>query len=136
MIVNRYLEDKQFDDMDHALGRPVDPLIETHRNYFATIGETELTKALKESRYWTEGGKLADTTYFHVNQRGRRALKRHLKSIGDTNRNFNVTIDDCNIGVVAKSHGEARYLAYLKMSDVDPDMSFIDFCKRARACLA
>lgn len=32
--VNRYLKDKAMDHIDHALGRPVDPLRESYRNHF------------------------------------------------------------------------------------------------------
>ncbi|WP_319533384.1 hypothetical protein [uncultured Cohaesibacter sp.] len=32
--VNRSLDDKAMDAIDHALGRPVDPMSESYRNYY------------------------------------------------------------------------------------------------------
>lgn len=34
--VDRYLENQAMDHIDHALGRPLDPLGETYRNFYAT----------------------------------------------------------------------------------------------------
>ena len=35
LTVNRYLADPAMDDVDHALGRPLDPMRESYRNRYA-----------------------------------------------------------------------------------------------------
>lgn len=39
--VNRSLADPQMDDIDHALGRPRDPLGETYRNHYVAPADSE-----------------------------------------------------------------------------------------------
>lgn len=132
-VVNRCLEDKAMDHIDHALGRPANPLMDTYREYFAVGSDTDLANAFRASPYWEEGvgtvpGKMA---YFYVTFEGRQALDDHLKAIGSLHRAFLVTYDGYEDVVAAESHSKARYASYLKLSDVCPDLTFADFCKRS-----
>ncbi|MET3601853.1 hypothetical protein [Martelella mangrovi] len=134
--VNRYLEDKHFDHIDHALGRPVDPMGETYRNYFAANANGDIAREMAASPHWQKFYRDKDTDIFHVTQAGRAALRDHLKFIGDRHRLFSITWLDMSTTVVSTSAGKARYSAYLDASDVDPDMTFKKFQAQARVRLA
>lgn len=130
--VNRHLENTMMDHMDHALGRPVDPMNRTHftRNYFGTDCEEQGAEFLA-SGFWEKGRSIAGTTWYHVNDAGRAALASHLKEIGDEHRLFEVTrrpegIESYSESVAAKSHSAARYAFFC---DLDLDVPFVEFCK-------
>ena len=128
--VNRYLKDKAIDHIDHALGRPVDPLSETYRNYFAT-SEPEFS----DDPHWTLTGKRGDMYYYSVSQEGRKALKSHLDEIGDKHRLFVVSVDGVDMSPApATTHSKARYSAWLSLDGWE--ISFREFQKISRVRLA
>ena len=75
-----YLTDPMLDDVDHALGRPDDPLGRTYRNYFALEADCDLAGQFRASPFWEEGNRASrsDMTVFHVTDAGRQALAAHL----------------------------------------------------------
>jgi hypothetical protein len=139
MQVNRHLKDKDMDRIDHALGRPVDPTQDTYRNHFAVSSEKDKA-AFRGSAFWIEGVSQGRMTWFHVSGPGRVALEAHLKQIGDPHRLYDVTYrigrDTHSELVAAKSGGAAKYDKWRSVSDVLPDLTFIDFCRGASVRLA
>jgi hypothetical protein len=131
--VDRYLADKAMDCIDHALGRPLDPLGETYRNFYATDGA--LADEMAGSPFWDEGKRSESMRYFFVNQAGREALAKHLKEIGDQHRAYVVTYAGYPNTVVATSRDKAKYRRYLEISDVMPDLTFFQFCRGASVSL-
>lgn len=134
--VNRSLENKAFDRIDHALGRPVDPLADTYREYFATDRGSDLAAEFTASPHWEEGKGCGDMGYFYVTRTGREALAAHLRDIGDPHRSYVVTYCGYEDTVAAISHSKAKYSRWLAVSDVDPDLTFKEFCKKCRVRLA
>jgi len=130
--VNRYLEDKPMDHIDHALGRPVDPRAETHRNYFYVIGDTGLRREMASSPHWQSSGKTADGEYFSVTDEGRAALSDHLKAIGDQHRRWIVSYAGYQMEVVATTAAKARYSKWLDISDTDDSLTFGKFQRGSR----
>lgn len=125
--VNRYLKDKAMDHIDHALGRPVDPTVESYRNRFAT----DDPDMFADDPHWRLIGETNGMLFFAVTDAGRLALKAHLKAIGDKHREFTVHIKGYGdmLPRAAKSHGAARYAAWLDFSDTRDDVSFGEFQK-------
>lgn len=126
--VNRWIADRSMDHIDHALGRPVDPMGATYRNRFVADGAD--ADELSASPHWEEGRRCGEMRYFEVTQAGRQALADHLKAIGDKTRAFDVTFDGCTIRVPATTAAKARYAFWLDISDCSPDLTFADFCRR------
>lgn len=129
--VNRYLKDKAMDHIDHALGRPVDPMAESYRNHFAADADSETAKAFDASPFWSRNGKGAPggMAFYHVTTEGRQALKQHLKAIGDKHRLFAVTFEGHTQTVVAESPSKARYSLWLDISDCRASLTFKRFCQ-------
>lgn len=156
--VNRCLSNKHFDRIDHALGRPVDPLGETYRDHYAIGGGTALAAHFRASSHWIEardpsrhwverlnrasvhwiealwrgdahGGLWGQTAFFYVSQAGREALTAHLREIGDRNRAYIVVFDGQPATVVATKRSEAKYRAYLVASDCWSELTFREFCR-------
>lgn len=125
--VNRYLENKAMDHIDHALGRPVDPCAETYRNYFYVVGDTDLRRQMASSPHWQSGGKTREGEYFSVTTEGRAALAAHLKAIGDKHRRWIVSYGGYQMQVVATTRGKARYSKWLDISDTDDSLTFAHF---------
>lgn len=128
--VNRCLKDKALDHVDHALGRPTWPLRESYRNYFATGVNSEQGLAFDLSPWWERGildGRLA---YFHVTAAGRRALADHLKALG-VDQVFIVSYGRDEHAVSARTPAKARYTRFLSISDVLPDLTFLEFLRRS-----
>lgn len=125
--VNRYLENKAMDHIDHALGRPVDPRADTYRNYFYVIGDTDLRRDMASSPHWQSDGKTSDGEYFSVTDEGRAALADHLKAIGDKHRRWIVSYGGYEMEVVATTRAKARYSKWLSISDVREDLTFREF---------
>lgn len=132
LSVNRYLKNKAMDAIDHALGRPVDPMGETYRNYFAATGY-----GFQGNPHWVRGKVDGNMAFWHVTKAGRKALANHLRQIGDKHRLYEVT---CRLrdntepwNVVGTSHGNAKYSSFLDVSDSWPDLTFGEFC-RATTC--
>lgn len=127
MEVNRYLENKAMDHIDHALGRPLDPMQESYRNYFATYGDE-----FAASPYWTLTGKQGDMVWYSVTEAGRATLRDYLREIGDPHRAYVIKFDDYERRVIAKSAGKAKYSYWMDLSDSFSELTFAEFCKRAR----
>lgn len=134
--VNRYLKDKAMDHIDHALGRPVDPLGETYRNYFYVIGDTELRRAFAASPHWRGDGRGGEGEYFYVTDEGRAALAAHLKAIGDKHRRWIVSHSGYETVVVATTAAKARYSYWLDISDIDDSLTFGRFQRQSKVRLA
>ncbi|WP_422057745.1 hypothetical protein [Sphingomonas sp.] len=132
MEVNRYLNDKAMDHLDHALGRPVDPLGESYRNYFYVIGETDLRREMAASAHWVSRGEAGDGEYFAVTDEGRAALAAHLKAIGDMHRRWIVSYGGYDMPTVAETASKARYAKWLDISDVDGDLTFARFQRQSK----
>jgi hypothetical protein len=129
MEINRSLKDKAMDRIDHALGRPLDPLQESYRNRYATDGA--LADEMAASPFWREGARGCSLRFFEVTDEGRRALAAHLREIEDPHRAYTVTYEGHAQIVVAETAAKARYSRYLDISDVIPDLTFKDFSRRA-----
>ncbi|MEO1989667.1 MAG: hypothetical protein ABGX47_23915 [Martelella sp.] len=134
--VNRYLVDDHFDHIDHGLGRPVDPLDDTYRDYFALSKGDDMVEEMTNSPHWRRGLSDGHLIYFHVTTAGRKALRDHLKAIGDRHRLFYISWDGITITEVAETRAKARYAAFLSASDCDPDLTFKQFQAEARVRLS
>lgn len=130
--VNRYLKDKAMDHIDHALGRPVDPLGETYRNHFATGAGGKDAKQFTASPNWKKVGQRDDMAFFAVTDAGRKALADHLKKIGDPWKAYEVSFNGYTSIVSAKSSGNAKYQKYLDVSDCYSELKFVDFARQAK----
>ncbi|MEZ0003822.1 hypothetical protein [Sinorhizobium fredii] len=129
--VNRYLKDKSMDHIDHALGRPVDPMGETYRNHFATGVSSPEAKASGASKNWELDGLVRGMAYFSVTDAGRKALADHLTQIGDKHRLSDVTYEGQTQAVVAVSAAKAKYSLWLDISDCFCDLTFAKFSRAA-----
>jgi hypothetical protein len=141
--VNRYLKDKAMDRIDHALGRPVDPLnhSQTYRDHYAVSSDADKT-VFRSSPHWLEGRtSRCGMTWFHVNDAGRMALADHLKNVGDPHRLYEVSYTirgypPSRTLIAAKSRSAAKYSHWIDISDALPDLTFGDYCRCATARLA
>ncbi len=124
--VNRYLKDKTFDRMDHALGRYFDPAGETHRNYFAAQADSDLASEFNRSPYWALSGQQGDMVFYYVTDNGIAALKAYLAEHAPINA-YVVSFNDYSATASA-----AKYDYWLGVRDVYSDLTFIDFCRSAR----
>jgi hypothetical protein len=129
--VNRYLKDKTFDRMDHALGRYFDPAGETHRNYFAVQAGSDLASEFNRSPYWALSGQQGDMAYYYVTDAGIAALKAHLAEFAPISA-FVVWFDGHSRTIAAKSSSAAKYSYWMEISDICSGLTFIGFCRRAR----
>lgn len=129
--VNRYLKDKAFDHMDHALGRHFDPAGETHRNYFATGAGGELAMQFEASPWWSKSGQRDDMAYYHVTDAGIAALKAHLAEHAPI-KAFVVSFNGYSGAVTAATASKAKYDYWLGVSDVYSDLTFMEFSRSAR----
>jgi len=130
--VDRYLLDKAMDNIDHALGRPADPLRETYRNYFAVDYASPEAAAFRASPHWIiTGGVHGGMVTFSVTVAGREALHDHLRKVGDKHRAYLVTFDGHSESIAATTPGKAKYEYWLRVSDVCPDLKFGAFCREA-----
>lgn len=136
--VNRSLKDKAMDHIDHALGRPVDPMVESFRNHFATDPDSQAGKAFDASPFWGRHGKgvPGGMAFYYVTDEGRKALKQHLKDIGDKHRVYAVTYEGQTSTVVAVSAAKAKYSLWLDISDCFCDLTFGKFTRSATARIA
>lgn len=130
--VNRSLKDKAMDHIDHALGRPIFPLQESYRNYFATGANGNQFRASAASPNWKKTGQRDDMAFFSVTDLGRHALADHLKTLEKPWKAFVVSFDGYTKIVPAQSRSSAKYSWWLEISDCWSDLRFIDFAKHAR----
>lgn len=136
MEVNRYLEDKAMDHIDHALGRPVDPTSKSYRNHFYVVGDTELRRQMAASPHWRSQRNTGDGEYFAVSDVGRAALAEHLRAIGDKNRRWVVAHAGYETEVVAITAAKARYSYWLDVSDSNDSLTFARFQRESKVRLA
>lgn len=130
MQVNRYLKNKDMDHIDHALGRPVDPINGGHRNYFYSMVEGD---ERFPPPYWQDRGK----GYYSVTHEGREALSDHLREISDKHRLYIVSYKDTDMTpIAATSRSRARYRKWLDVSDLDDGLTFAHFLRKSKVRLA
>lgn len=129
--VNRCLKDQSFDHIDHALGRPAWPLKTSYRNYFATDAGGEEARSFAKSPLWRIGSTDGRLIFFHVTEAGRQALAAHLRELG-ADSVFLVTFNSWSSQVPAATPAKARYERYLFLRDIIPDLTFLEFLRRAR----
>lgn len=129
--VNRYLDDKSIDHIDHALGRPIFPLRESYRNYFATCSGKQ-QEEFSASPNWKKIGQRDDMAYFAVTETGRQTLSDYLAALEKPWKAFVVEFDGYTSIVPAKSISAARYSNYLEVSDAWSELRFADFMKRSK----
>ncbi len=137
MEVNRSLPDKAMDHIDHALGRPLDPMRKSYRNHFAA--SQSLAIEMGKSPYWSFNGRTPGDnalSFFSVTEAGRTALADYLKQIGDPHRAFVVSYRGASTTVVATSPDNARDSYYLDINDVLPDLSYDEFLRGAKVHVA
>jgi hypothetical protein len=72
---------------------------------------------------------------FSVTTEGRKALRQHLRDIGDRHRLYTVSWGGFDMAQIATSRSKARYAKYLNVSDTCPDLTFKDFAATARVRL-
>ncbi|WP_426235784.1 hypothetical protein [Pararhizobium sp. DWP1-1-3] len=130
--VNRSLKDKSMDHIDHALGRPIFPLQESYRNYFATDANGAQARSFSASLNWKKTGQRDDMAFFSVTDLGRHTLVDHLKTLEKPWKAFVVSFDGYTKIVPAQSRSAAKYSWWLEISDCWNDLRFIDFAKHAR----
>ncbi|WP_313443177.1 hypothetical protein [Novosphingobium sp.] len=130
--VDRYLENKAMDHIDHALGRPVDPLAESYRNYFYVIGDTDLRRDMAASPHWEGDGKGGEGEYFFITDEGRAALAAHLKAIGDKHQRWIVSYAGYEMEVIATTRAKARHSKWLSISDVNESLTFGEFQRNSK----
>ncbi|MBB3808795.1 hypothetical protein [Pseudochelatococcus contaminans] len=134
--INRYLEDEHMDRIDHALGRPLDPMAETYRNHYVTDANGTEAEEMRASPLWRGGNDVTGMATFHVTGDGCKALTDHLKQIRDPHRAFVVTFDGFDATVVSTSPAKARYEYWLRVSDCWPDLKFSEFLRGAKVLRA
>lgn len=133
--VNRYLRDKAMDHIDHALGRPVWPLRESYRNYFAADSASAMD--FDASPYWElRNSTPFDVVYYSVTDNGRRALAEHLAGLDQKWRAYVVSFDDWSVVVPALNRHKAKYACFLRLTDTQPSLSFKTFALYSRVRLA
>lgn len=100
---HKSLKNPDMDDLYHALGRPVDPLMESYRNrYFAP---DVMIDELTASPFWH---RFDDTNYFEVSAAGRKALDGYLASISDPTRVWEVRLNDHDGSYVSSYAADSR----------------------------
>lgn len=130
--VDRYLTDKAMDHIDHALGRPIWPLRETSRDYFATHAGSRLARAFDASEHWSLSGVTGEMAYYIVTDAGRNALAAHLSSLDRQDYAWSVTFEGHTTVVPAETAGKAKYHHWLRVSDCWSELTFAAFCRGAR----
>ncbi len=133
--VNRYLDDKAIDHIDHALGRPVWPQRESYRNYFSVPTDSDIERAFEASPHWTLRNIAGDMAWYSVTDAGRKALADHLATVGSA-RAYVVRYQGHDRIVPASSPSKARYSYFLEVRDCLGDLSFFDFSKSTTVRLA
>lgn len=127
--VNRCLQERHFDHIDHALGRPTWPLQQSYRNYFSTPADSDDGRAFEASPHWQRGGTSpGGLTTYRVTDAGRAALDEHLRALGVHNR-FTVTFAGRSQVVCAATAAKARYIRWCNLVDVLPDLTFSSFLR-------
>ena len=129
--VNRRIDDPDMLRIYHALGRPLDPMQDTYRDYFAENAGTVLADKMRASRHWDGGTTRGDLVYFHVTAAGREALAAYLKTTGDRWRRFVIRWQNFPIEICERTRGKAMYAAWLQVRDCY-SVTFGEFVSQAR----
>jgi hypothetical protein len=129
--VNRRIEDPDMRQIYHALGRPLDPMQETYRDYFAECAGTIREGQMRASPHWDGGTTRGDLTYFHVTASGRAALAAYLKETGDRWRRYVIRWNGFDLDICERTRAKAMYAAFLRVSD-SYDVTFGAFVRSAR----
>ncbi|WP_176083150.1 hypothetical protein [Martelella sp. HB161492] len=129
--VNRHLSDPHFNRIDHALGRPVDPLAETYRSHYAIQEVDQRFTELASSPHWERGQTVNGLTFFYVTESGRKALAEHLLSIKDRNRLFVVTWRGMPAEYATTTGRKAKAAAWRDARDAFPSLKFGEFVREA-----
>lgn len=127
--VNRSLKDKDLDNIDHALGRPVNPLAESYRNGFSVSTDSAQAAQMSRSKNWERTGVSGRMAFFHVSDAGRKALADHLKMIDDPWQAYDVTFEGHRSVVAATSVEDAKRRTYNSVVDVWPSLKYRAFEK-------
>lgn len=134
MQVNRQIKgNPELDDVDHALGRPLD-VNDTYRNYYATDCPDKLAK-FESSEWWCVNRNPNGMTYCTVTRLGRAALANELMDTDKYGRIFVISRRhfEGESRISAKTRSKAKYAYFLKS---DTDDSFMDFCRDMRVRLS
>ncbi|MEC9433989.1 MAG: hypothetical protein VYD87_13890 [Pseudomonadota bacterium] len=132
LTVNRHLADPAMDDIDHALGRPLDPMGETYRNRYAVDADDAVRiSKMRKDPHWIGPSAARGVVMFSVSRAGREVLSSYLRRVGDPHQEFEVSAYGYRSSVVATSRSKARYEYWLVFSDARPDLTFRDFCRAA-----
>lgn len=136
--VDRYLNDKAMDHIDHALGRPIWPLKETRRNYFATETDSGEAKAFDASPNWALSSVDGRMAYYSVTCAGRRALVDHLASLPDAEqfKAFVVSFKRQDTIIPALTAEAALEKVYNQVSEFWSELTRSRFYRSARVRLA
>jgi hypothetical protein len=132
LTVNRSLEDKAMDNIDHALGRPLDPMGKTHRNFYCEDSGSELARKFRESPFWYEDSIRHESSWFMVTDEGRAALRDHLKTIKEPHRAYVVEHSGHQTMVAAKSRSAARAAVFRMVHEVRSSLTFGQFIRTAK----
>jgi hypothetical protein len=122
------------DNIDHALGRPTDPMGETNRNFFGIETGGSDVDEFKADPYWVHTRDFMGTSGFAVSDAGKTALTRYLKEHWVPPKCFAVTWQGITATVAAKSAGAARYSIWMDCEWAD--YSFKDFLKESSVRVA
>ncbi|MBO9427918.1 hypothetical protein [Sulfitobacter sp. R18_1] len=136
--INRSLKNSAFNEMDHALGRPVNPLTSSYRNFFCVGFDSPRGKEMDASPYWDRvSSSDGSVTGFTVNEDGRQALSDHLIEIGDKHKVYDIHLNARKLGldpdpdnrpiqVIAETKSKAKAAVWREISDVFEDITFKD----------
>jgi hypothetical protein len=130
--INRTLIDPAMDDIDHALGRPAEPLSCTYRDHYAVDAGSQSDLELADNPYWQPGASDGRLQFYHVTEAGRCALAQYLRKSRRPPRAFAVTVAGLTSTVWAETRSKARYDHWLDVADCFPDWRFGDFLRHAR----
>lgn len=128
------LDEIDFDDMHHALGRPVGPHVVPYRNYFATNTGGPDALRFEDTGLWIKGqGVPGGLTYYHVSEEGIRCV---MAWIAEKNQSAGLRAYAVSGGglsasktVMARTRSAAKYAVWLEFSDV-VDFSYGDWLSR------
>jgi hypothetical protein len=121
------------DELDHALGRPDDPVLDTTRNFFGVGEDDACVDDMKNNPHWKLSRVFMGTAGFVVSTEGKVALHEYLHKNWTPPKRYDVTWMDSTQTIVAKTAGAAKYSLWL---DCDfTDLPFGEFLKESKACV-
>lgn len=130
--VRRCLEDPSLDEVDHALGRPFDPLGDTSRDHIAAQPGSKSDLALAESTWWERApGTPYGLHLYRVTGAGREALAAYLAKTSK-HRLWVVRWRGYTWEVVATTLGKARFQGWTSVTDSYPSLAFVQFLTESK----